>query len=427
MAKQLLAMDNNLNLWLETVDPSSRLVTKVQVDGNTEASNWQALDANTIYVKGTDGNLWLEKGPFGQVPLPSCGSNNIQQQNQCRIQVDANVASVNNTSAYYGIYGPMGAPAGFCALDDNTVFVLGSDRKLWLEYGPFGQIPLPNQAPTLGPPRSCRFLIDGNVINYQPIPSPVDDFYLSGQIYVLGFDGNLWLEWGPFYSGSSGRVLVDANVLDFWAIDGNRCLVEGLDGNLWLEYGPFGQVPLPTFPTQFPPALLPVGFSPFPPSARFQVDGNVGFYTWLNENPNDRTDQVAVCGMDLNLWLEKGPFGQVPPSRVQIDGNVGGVALPGWLGDVSSTSGDFLVLGWDQNLWWEIGPFGQVPLPQCNGPVSSTSGCRTLIDSNVDDCQVIPETGYGTFLAALTRRRSKAAFLRKKRAEKQEVRKSFPL
>jgi hypothetical protein len=71
-----------------------------------------SIDANTIYVLGQDGKLWLEHGPFNSVPPP-------------RQQVDGNVAA-------------------FDPVDGNNIYVLGSDGKFWLEFGPFGRVP-PNR------------------------------------------------------------------------------------------------------------------------------------------------------------------------------------------------------------------------------------------------------------------------------------------
>jgi hypothetical protein len=71
-----------------------------------------AIDANTIYVLGQDGKLWLEHGPFNSVPPP-------------RQQVDGNVAA-------------------FDPVDGNNIYVLGSDGKFWLEFRPFGRVP-PNR------------------------------------------------------------------------------------------------------------------------------------------------------------------------------------------------------------------------------------------------------------------------------------------
>ena len=32
--------------------------------------------------------------------------------------------------------------------------------------------------------------------------------------------------------------------------------------------------------------------------------------------------EVLVLGSNGNLWLEHGPFGEIPPPRQQVDGNV---------------------------------------------------------------------------------------------------------
>ena len=80
----------------------------------------------------------------------------------------------------------------------------------------------------------------------------------------------------------------------FQALSDTEVLVLGSDGNLWLEHGPFGKVP----PT------------------RQQVDGNVQAFQPLSDT------EVLVLGLDGNLWLEHAPFGKVPPTRQQVDGNV---------------------------------------------------------------------------------------------------------
>ena len=76
-------------------------------------------------VLGSDGNLWLEHGPFGKVPPP-------------HQQIDGNARA-------------------FQALSDTEVLVLGSDGNLWLEHGPFGKVPPPRQQ------------IDGNVRDFQAL------------------------------------------------------------------------------------------------------------------------------------------------------------------------------------------------------------------------------------------------------------------
>ena len=106
--------------------------------------SFQALSLNQVVVLGSDGNLWIENGPFARtVPPP-------------RLQVDGNVAS-------------------FQALSTSDIFVLGSNGNLWLEH-PNGAVP---------PPRTQ---VDGNVAAFQALSASV--------VFVLGTDGKLWREIG---------------------------------------------------------------------------------------------------------------------------------------------------------------------------------------------------------------------------------------
>lgn len=102
------------------VDPDVAFdtVPPLQVDANVRA--FQALSDTEAFVLGTDGNLWLEHGPFGTVP-------------PTRQQVDGNVSA-------------------FQALSDTEVLVLGTDGRLWLEHGPFGAVPPPRQQIDAGQP-----------------------------------------------------------------------------------------------------------------------------------------------------------------------------------------------------------------------------------------------------------------------------------
>ena len=241
------------NLWLEhggndewgQVPPP-----RERVDGNVRA--FQALDANNVYVLGSNGNLWLEhsvNGKFGQVPPP-------------RDHVDGNVAA-------------------FQAMNSEQVYVLGTDGNLWLEHsvnGKFGQVP---------PPRDH---VDGNVAAFVALPQDVNT------IYVLGTDGNLWLEHsvnGKFGQVPPPRDHIDGNVIALQPIDYNTVYVLGEDGNLWLEHsvnGKFGQVPPP----------------------REHVDGNVMAFQAFS------ADTIFVLGKDGNLWSEypvNGKFGAIPPPR----------------------------------------------------------------------------------------------------------------
>lgn len=78
-----------------------------------QGRGFQPLSSAEAFVLSTDGSLWHEGGPWGQVPPP-------------RNQVDGNVLS-------------------FCALSGNEAYVEGTDSKLWHETGPWGHVPPPRQ------------------------------------------------------------------------------------------------------------------------------------------------------------------------------------------------------------------------------------------------------------------------------------------
>jgi hypothetical protein len=63
----VLALDSGGNLWIEEPPFGSIPPKRTQVDGNV--SFFGAGDStNTVWVLGENGNLWLETGPFGSVP-----------------------------------------------------------------------------------------------------------------------------------------------------------------------------------------------------------------------------------------------------------------------------------------------------------------------------------------------------------------------
>ena len=77
---------------------------------------------------------------------------------------------------------------GFDPIDSNNVYVLGSNGALWLEHGPFGTVP-----PT-------REQVDGNVAAFDAID--------LGAVYVLGSTGDaaLWQEFAPFGTVPPARL-----------------------------------------------------------------------------------------------------------------------------------------------------------------------------------------------------------------------------
>lgn len=202
---------------------------------------------------------------------------------------------------------PPPMPRSFQTVDGyKHIFVLGTNGNLWLEQAPFGKVP-----PT-------RQQVDGNVFTFQTLDVQT--------VLVLGTDGNLWLEHGPFGKIPPTREQVDGNVQAFQGLDSQTVLVLGTDGKLWLEQAPFGKVP----------------------PSRVQVDGNVRAFNAVNDN------HIFVLGTDGKLWLEQGPFGKVPPTRQEVGANVRAFQALGVFAFV-------WVLGTDGNLWLEFSPFGNVP------------------------------------------------------------------
>src|SRR5271167_4691639 len=158
---------------------------------------FSAVDANTIFVVGGDGKLWLERGPFGPDNVPPAG----------RIEVDDNI--------------------NYCAaVNSNDVFVVDRDGNLWHDFGDFSQANLPPQD---GGPQGV--LVDRNAWKCSPTGDP-------SVIYILGTDGKLWLAHGPFGPDNipPNRIPVDGDAICCSAIDDNTVYVLGQDQLLWLEH-----------------------------------------------------------------------------------------------------------------------------------------------------------------------------------------------
>ncbi len=278
---------------------------------------FEGIDTQHVYVLGSNGNLWLEHGPYTTVP-------------PARQQVDADVTTfqsahdgtgnvlvldmMNNLwleSPPFGTVPPArqqvdGGVRAFQSIDSSTVFVLGNDGTLWFETGPFSTVP------------PSRQTVDANVRDFHALS--------ANKVLVLSTDGNLWIEQTPFGTVPPARVQVDGNVLAFQKAPGSdNIFVLGSDGNLWQEQPPFGSVP----PT------------------RVQVDGNVRSFQAMDSS------HVFVLGSDRNLWLEQGPFGVVPPARQQVDARVKAFQALDLL--------HLYTLDVDSNLWLESAPFGAVP------------------------------------------------------------------
>jgi hypothetical protein len=293
----IYVLGTDRNFWLETgpfkqngpIPPG-----RTQVDSNV--LDFESIDENNVYVLRTDGNLWRESAPWGQVPPGKPVAGDVVGFDG--LAVTGRQLMINSKPAVYVLYTngdlwlvrfeetpPIAAQVDgkvidFAAIDENNVYVLGSDRKLWLENAPFGGTIPPHRAQ-----------VDGDVLDFEALD--------GGNIYVLGTDRNLWLEYGPFLIKGPippSRTHIDGNVRGFQATPGSDVFVLGTDNNLWLEFPSYG------------------------PQNRAHVDGNVEGVQSLGS-----VDNVLVLGTDKNLWYEQGPFltnGPVPPPRIQIDGNV---------------------------------------------------------------------------------------------------------
>jgi len=242
----------------------------------------------------------------------------------------------------------------FYGLDENTVYVLGVDGNLWLEHS-VGDL-VGGGWVQVPPPRDH---VDANVASIQALD--------PNTVYVLGTDGNLWLEHsisGKFGQVPPPREHVDGSVTAFQALDPNTVYVLGTDGNLWQEHsisGKFGQVPPP----------------------REHVDGNVAAFQAL-----DWPNTLYVLGTDGNLWLEysslqnftapEAPtvsFGPVPPPREHIDGNVADFQAI-----IVTTTRPPYILRSDGNLWFGGQQVdGNVRAPECFGEVRPLYKVLTVV------------------------------------------------
>jgi len=114
----------------------------------------------------------------------------------------------------------------FQALDGQHAFVLGSDGRLWAENGPWGSVP------------PSRSLVETGVKSFRGLST------LDGHRYVflVRTDLTLWCEEvRPSHPGASPAA-VDGNVVAFQPVDapasaGANALVDvlGTDGKLWEE------------------------------------------------------------------------------------------------------------------------------------------------------------------------------------------------
>ncbi|MGA2292290.1 hypothetical protein [Bradyrhizobium sp.] len=141
---------------------------------------FNAIDSTHVFVADRNNDLWLDQGPWGQIP-------------PLRTHVDGNIGD-------------------FLAVDAETVYVLGQDGNLWLENAPFGTVPLPPCSETsgFGQGFSCRTLVASNVLAF-------DYFADGGGVFYIDGNDNLWQ--------ASPLVQIDGNVYSFQPLSPEQSLM----------------------------------------------------------------------------------------------------------------------------------------------------------------------------------------------------------
>jgi hypothetical protein len=344
-----------------------------------------AINGNTVFVLGNDGNLWNTPPPFHRGDIIP---------NFERILVDQRVQAfdVNDFTTIYtlrwdntlwqcwsdGSFTPLqvdGNVAGFQGAG-NSVFVLGQDGNLWFIPGSFGEVPNPG-----------RVLIQSNVATFQCVAIEY--------VYTITRDRNLWFvdnpsfdtnrqllmasdvarcqalnpglgdPWGVFALHTSGalsfvfndqgwseELIFDSNVAQFQATDYQTVYVVDQDGRLWLTPG-YGST-----------------------NPRVQIDSNVQAFQAIDPG-STYVPGVYVLGTDNNLWFTPGPFhpnSPLPnPNRGQVDGNVAAFQAVHYA--------TVFVAGFDGNLWYTPGDFlFGFPIPNPH---------RAQVDGNVADANAL--------------------------------------
>ena len=158
----VLVLGSDGNLWIEEPPFGNVPPKRTQVDGNV--SSFAAGDStNTIWVLGKDGNLWFETGPFGSVPpnrvhidgnvkLPSPfgQTGTLGSFGAFGADTSSEIMVLGSNGALWLEAPPYGnvPPPNRFLIDENVLAwstygpeaaVLGTDRKLWVEnYQPQG-------------------------------------------------------------------------------------------------------------------------------------------------------------------------------------------------------------------------------------------------------------------------------------------------
>ena len=243
-----------------TASTSSAYSGRGEVDANVAKSI--AIDATTVFVLGTDGNLWRETGDLRNRILVDSNVKDFQPLSTqlCYVLHNDNTLSRAEDFSIAGFRGIQvdSNVQAFQGLDFTTVYVLGTDGNLWREIGTW----------------TNRSWVDSTVAHFQAIDATT--------VYVQGTDGKLWRETGNMHT----REWVDDAVKSFQAWDSHFVYVLGSDNILWSEQGTM--------------------------NTRIKVDSNVASYSAVN------AQAVYVLGTDGKLWREV----QTNQFRDFVDANV---------------------------------------------------------------------------------------------------------
>jgi hypothetical protein len=228
--------------------------TWVHVDSNVQS--FQPIDGWTVYVEGTDGKLWRENGDWTNRTPVDTSVQSFQALDFRTVLVETGNTIYEEGSSGRGnglVSGTQAIPfraSGFSSLDfldpsatlwnfnletgtttrtsidqnvkaffrlnGSTIFVEGTDGKLWREY--FSH--------------EVRDFVDGSVASFQPTSEDV--------VYVLGSDGNMWREHlsAPFCSYNFPPNLCFWGYVEAWAVPspGGACPNIAGMGGVWKDY-----------------------------------------------------------------------------------------------------------------------------------------------------------------------------------------------
>jgi uncharacterized caspase-like protein len=221
-ASTVYVLGTDERLWREFGTWNNAQQPRIRVDETVRA--FQAIDATTVYVLGSNGRLWREFGTWDNARQPRVA---VAENVKAFQALDANTLYVLGTDGKLSREFAVGNAqqrriqvaenaSAFQALDANVLYVLGTDGRLWRGFD-------------AGSSQQRGMAVDANVKAFQALDAHT--------VYVLGTNGRLWREFGTWDNPRQPRVEVDADVTAFHALDATTVYVLGSNGRLWLEHG----------------------------------------------------------------------------------------------------------------------------------------------------------------------------------------------